>query len=58
MVDNESRRCFEESAVNFGAMMLLLVEAGIFTDEKFQEAKIRVRAEIDQQLAERRDEEV
>lgn len=53
--DSETRRCLIESAVNFGTLLTLLEEKGIISNEEFEKAKIRVRAEMDQQLAERDD---
>lgn len=54
-MDKEIERCLTESAVNFGTLLFLLAQAGIITEEEFQEAKVRIRAELDQQQAEQRD---
>lgn len=50
MIDKEARRCLEDSAVNFGAILLCLIEAGVISNEQFEEAMVRVRAETEAEL--------
>ncbi len=53
--DPEVYRCLEEAANNFAALLFLLMDKEVFTHEEFEAAKVRMRSEMDQAMAKRRD---